>query len=88
LIIKDKEGYIYGGYASQGWERHGDFYGDMNSFLFQLYPKVSIFRHSGANSNIQWISFYCFHMVLIWRFFIVISKEKSCSSLIFALWFC
>ncbi|XP_062168146.1 uncharacterized protein LOC133874279 isoform X2 [Alnus glutinosa] len=54
LIIKDKEGYIYGGYASQRWERHGDFYGDMKSFLFQLYPKVSIFRPSGANSNIQW----------------------------------
>ncbi|KAE8098615.1 hypothetical protein FH972_016661 [Carpinus fangiana] len=54
LIIKDKEGYIYGGYASQRWDRHSDFYGDMKSFLFQLYPKVSIFRPSGANSNIQW----------------------------------
>ncbi|KAK6944086.1 TLDc domain [Dillenia turbinata] len=54
LIIKDKEGYIYGGYAAQPWERHGDFYGDMKSFLFQLYPKAAIFRPTGANSNIQW----------------------------------
>uniref|UniRef100_A0A2N9INF0 TLDc domain-containing protein n=1 Tax=Fagus sylvatica TaxID=28930 RepID=A0A2N9INF0_FAGSY len=54
LIIKDKEGYVYGGYASQTWERHGGFYGDMKSFLFQLYPKASIFRPTGANNNIQW----------------------------------
>ncbi|KAM3339898.1 MTOR-associated protein MEAK7 [Capsicum galapagoense] len=54
LIIKDREGYIYGGYASQPWERHADFYGDMKSFLFQLYPIASVFRPTGANSNIQW----------------------------------
>ncbi|KAH6797566.1 TLD-domain containing nucleolar protein [Perilla frutescens var. hirtella] len=54
LVIKDKEGYIYGGYASQPWERHPDFYGDMRSFLFQLNPKASIFRPTGANHNLQW----------------------------------
>ncbi|GAA0176251.1 hypothetical protein LIER_29276 [Lithospermum erythrorhizon] len=54
LIIKDKEGHVYGGYASQAWERHGDFYGDMKSFLFQLFPKAAIFRPTGANHNIQW----------------------------------
>lgn len=54
FIIKDKEGYVYGGYASQPWERHGDFYGDLKSFLFQLYPKASIFRPTGANTNLQW----------------------------------
>lgn len=54
LIIKDKEGYIYGGYASQPWERHADFYGDMKSFIFQLYPSASIYRPTGANNNIQW----------------------------------
>ena len=75
LIIKDKEGYAYGGYASQTWERHGGFYGDMKSFLFQLYPKASIFRPTGANNNIQWVSFYYFHMVLSRRFMIMISIE-------------
>nr|GFB86969.1 TLD domain-containing protein 1 isoform X1 [Tanacetum cinerariifolium] len=54
LIIKDKEGYIFGGYASQPWERHADFYGDMKSFLFQLYPTASIYRPTGANNNLQW----------------------------------
>ncbi|EEF32223.1 conserved hypothetical protein [Ricinus communis] len=54
LIIKDKEDCIYGGYASQPWDRHGDFYGDMKSFLFQLYPRASIFKPTGANNNVQW----------------------------------
>ncbi|KAG5583132.1 hypothetical protein H5410_053759 [Solanum commersonii] len=54
LVIKDKEGYIYGGYASQPWEKHADFYGDMKSFLFQLYPEASVYRPTGANSNLQW----------------------------------
>ncbi|GAB2272142.1 hypothetical protein Dimus_006962 [Dionaea muscipula] len=54
IIVKDKGGYIYGGYASHPWERHSNFYGDMKSFLFQLYPKASIFRPTGANNNMQW----------------------------------
>ncbi|KAK4272699.1 hypothetical protein QN277_021217 [Acacia crassicarpa] len=54
LIIKDKEGCIYGGYASQPWERHAEFYGDMKSFVFQLNPKASIYRPTGSNNNLQW----------------------------------
>ncbi|XP_066356248.1 uncharacterized protein [Miscanthus floridulus] len=54
LIVKDTEGSIYGGYASQPWERHSDFYGDMKTFLFKLYPQASIFRPTGANKNLQW----------------------------------
>ncbi|XP_042438775.1 MTOR-associated protein MEAK7-like [Zingiber officinale] len=54
LIIKDNEGFVYGGYASQPWDRQSDFYGDMKCFLYQLYPKASIFRPTGANNNLQW----------------------------------
>ena len=61
FIIKDREGYIFGGYASQPWEKHSNFFGDMKSFLFQLYPKASIFRPTGSNSNLQWV---CFHLLL------------------------
>lgn len=55
LIVKDTEGSVYGGYASQPWERHSDFYGDMKTFLFKLYPQASIFRPTGANKNLQWV---------------------------------
>ncbi|KAF3774725.1 TLD domain-containing protein 1 [Nymphaea thermarum] len=54
LLVKDKAGYIYGGYASQPWDRHSEFYGDMKSFLFTLYPRPSVFRPSGLNTNLQW----------------------------------
>ncbi|KAK8957430.1 hypothetical protein KSP39_PZI001580 [Platanthera zijinensis] len=54
LVIKDIDGYIYGGYASLPWERHNDFYGDMKTFLFQLYPQASIYRPAGLNNNLQW----------------------------------
>jgi hypothetical protein len=45
---------IYGGYASQQWERHVEFYGDMKCYSFQLKSKASIFRPTGANTNLQW----------------------------------
>lgn len=59
LVIKDTEGSIYGAYASQPWERHSDFYGDMKTFLFKLYPEASIFRPTGANYNLQWVGLSC-----------------------------
>ncbi|KAG0459593.1 hypothetical protein HPP92_022721 [Vanilla planifolia] len=58
LVVKDIDGYIHGGYASQPWERHGDFYGDMKSFVFQLYPQAYILRPSGANNNLQWCAMH------------------------------
>lgn len=64
LVIKDKEGYVYGGYASQPWERHSIFYGDMKSFIFQLYPQASIYRPTGANTNLQWVSCISSSMML------------------------
>jgi len=54
LIIKDKEGCVYGGYASQPWEKHSDFYGDMKSFLFSAHPKAAVHRPTGKNANLQW----------------------------------
>lgn len=55
IIVKDTEGFVFGGYASHPWERHSDFYGDMKTFLFKLYPEASIFRPTGGNRNLQWV---------------------------------
>jgi hypothetical protein len=55
LVVRDKAGCVYGGYATQPWERHSDFYGDMKSFLFTLHPTASVFRPTGANNNLQWV---------------------------------
>lgn len=55
MVVKDKEGCVYGGYATQPWEKHPDYYGDMKSFLFTLHPNASIFRPTGKNANLQWV---------------------------------
>ena len=56
LLVKDKHGAIFGGLASQPWERHSDFYGDMRSFLLTLAPTMAVHKPSGTNTNIQWVS--------------------------------
>eukprot|EP00246_Nothoceros_aenigmaticus_P013844 TRINITY_DN4976_c0_g1_i2.p1 TRINITY_DN4976_c0_g1~~TRINITY_DN4976_c0_g1_i2.p1 ORF type:complete len:258 (+),score=25.45 TRINITY_DN4976_c0_g1_i2:658-1431(+) len=54
LLVRDKEGCIYGGYASQAWEKHSDFYGDLKSFLLTLQPRTCTYRPTGSNTNLQW----------------------------------
>ncbi|PIA59252.1 hypothetical protein AQUCO_00400263v1 [Aquilegia coerulea] len=43
LIIKDKTGHVYGGYASQPWEKHSDFYGNLKCFLFPAVSKGHLY---------------------------------------------
>eukprot|EP00250_Pteridium_aquilinum_P001446 c11640_g1_i2 orf=41-1204(+) len=54
LLIKDQDGCIFGGYASQSWERNHDFFGDLKCFLFSLQPQTAIYRATGANNNMLW----------------------------------
>ena len=34
IVVKDKDGYIFGGFASQGWESRPKFYGTFATRLF------------------------------------------------------
>lgn len=52
--VKDKKGHIFGGYASEAWEKRGTFYGSAASFLFQLDPTFAVHFASGVNENFQW----------------------------------
>lgn len=54
LLIKDQDGNVFGGYASQSWERNHDFFGDLKCFLFTLQPQTAIYRATGANNNMLW----------------------------------
>ena len=77
LIIKDTEGSIYGAYASQPWEKHSDFYGDMKTFLFKLYPEASIFRPTGANKNLQWVCLCLCSLVFIYFMYCHLPSPKQ-----------
>lgn len=57
LLVKDKQGHLFGGYASDPWLKNGKYYGNFSSFLFQLLPKVAVFNPTGVNQNFQ----YCGH---------------------------
>lgn len=57
MLIKGKQGQLFGGYASEPWLKNGKYYGNFSCFLFQLLPKVLIYPPTGANQNFQ----YCGH---------------------------
>ena len=54
LLVRDKQGYLFGGYAASPWEKTGHFYGTSQNFIFSLQPDFALHRASGANSNYQW----------------------------------
>ena len=53
-LIRDKGGGVFGGYAAEAWEKHGQFYGSAASFVFSVLPILARFPATGANSNVQW----------------------------------
>ncbi|PNF39974.1 hypothetical protein B7P43_G15965 [Cryptotermes secundus] len=56
IIIKDKNGNVFGGFASENWTVGPNFQGDEKSFLFSLYPEMRVFESTGYNSHYQYLS--------------------------------
>ncbi|PSN35780.1 hypothetical protein C0J52_09488 [Blattella germanica] len=56
VIIKDKGGHVFGGYASGSWTIGPNFHGDSESFLFRLYPDMQIFETTGYNNHYQYLN--------------------------------
>eukprot|EP00891_Asterochloris_glomerata_P001842 jgi/Astpho2/1842/Aster-x1044 len=54
LLVRDAQGQVFGGYASQAWQKQGKFYGDLASFIFTLMPTTAVFHPAGINNNIQY----------------------------------
>lgn len=57
LLLKDKNGYIFGGFASQEWKAQPKFYGDSSCFIFRLQPDIVIYPATGYNQNYQWFEY-------------------------------
>ncbi|KAK9497788.1 hypothetical protein O3M35_003711 [Rhynocoris fuscipes] len=56
IVIQDSNGFKFGAYASQSWNTNPNFYGDENSFIYTLHPKMNVFESSGYNKNFQYIN--------------------------------
>jgi len=50
LIIRDTEGYRFGGFSAVKWEIQSSYFGTGESFLFTLSPDFSVYPWSRANS--------------------------------------
>eukprot|EP00055_Hartaetosiga_balthica_P011755 m.54666 g.54666 ORF g.54666 m.54666 type:complete len:313 (-) comp7726_c0_seq1:2981-3919(-) len=56
IVLRDKEGYIFGGFGSETWSVHPHFFGGDASFLFTVKPQLRIFESSGFNDNFQYLN--------------------------------
>jgi hypothetical protein len=48
------QGQLFGGVASQPWQKRGTFYGDFGSFVLSLLPRAAVYHATGINQNFQW----------------------------------
>ena len=44
IVVRDCDGYVFGGFASQSWELNPTFRGDGDCFLFTVLPRLEVFN--------------------------------------------
>lgn len=58
LVLEDKNGYIFGGFAPENWTLNPKFYGNDSSFLFTLAPRMRLFPSTGYNQHFQYLNLH------------------------------
>ncbi|KFP24224.1 TLD domain-containing protein 1, partial [Colius striatus] len=56
MILKDLDGYIFGGFASHSWEVKPQFQGDNRCFLFSVYPSLAVHTYTGYNDHYMYLN--------------------------------
>ncbi|CAG8476565.1 12282_t:CDS:2 [Funneliformis mosseae] len=57
IIIKDKDGYIFGGFTYEDWELKPKWYGNGKNFLFSIKPKLRLYPSTGYNDHYQYLNY-------------------------------
>ncbi|PKC60178.1 TLD-domain-containing protein [Rhizophagus irregularis] len=57
VIVGDKDGNIFGGFAYEDWELKPNWYGNEKNFLFSIRPKLRIFPSTGYNDHYQYLNY-------------------------------
>jgi hypothetical protein len=57
IVIKEKDGNIFGGFAYEDWELKPNWYGNGKNFLFSIKPKLRVFPSTGYNDHYQYLNF-------------------------------
>uniref|UniRef100_A0A098LZ89 MTOR-associated protein MEAK7 n=1 Tax=Hypsiglena sp. JMG-2014 TaxID=1550645 RepID=A0A098LZ89_9SAUR len=56
LVLKDIDGYIFGGFSSCAWEVKPQFQGHNTCFLFSISPSLAVFTCSGYNDHYMYLN--------------------------------
>ncbi|NWX86153.1 TLDC1 protein, partial [Nothoprocta ornata] len=56
IILKDLDGFIFGGFASQSWEVLFLFAGDNKCFLFSVFPSLAVYTCTGYNDHYMYLN--------------------------------
>ncbi|NXG34266.1 TLDC1 protein, partial [Dromaius novaehollandiae] len=56
VILKDLDGYIFGGFASHSWETLFLFAGDNRCFLFSVFPSLAVYTCTGYNDHYMYLN--------------------------------
>ncbi|XP_010217555.1 PREDICTED: TLD domain-containing protein 1 [Tinamus guttatus] len=56
MILKDSDGFIFGGFASQSWEVKPQFQGDNKCFLFSVFPSLAVYTCTGYNDHYMYLN--------------------------------
>lgn len=58
LVVEDRNGYMFGGFATHSWTMGPKYYGDDSSFLFMLSPKMRMFPSTGYNDHYMYLNLH------------------------------
>uniref|UniRef100_A0A8D0GT17 MTOR-associated protein MEAK7 n=1 Tax=Sphenodon punctatus TaxID=8508 RepID=A0A8D0GT17_SPHPU len=56
LVLRDLDGYIFGGFSSHSWEVKPQFQGDNRCFLFSSSPSLAVYTDSGYNDHYMYLN--------------------------------
>ncbi|XP_077982392.1 MTOR-associated protein MEAK7-like [Glandiceps talaboti] len=56
VLVKDRDGHIFGGFATDAWEAQAHFYGTARDFLFSLNPIMEVYEATGDNNRYQYFN--------------------------------
>jgi hypothetical protein len=57
IIVRDKDNYVFGGFAYEDWEPCSNFYGKDTNFLFTIRPKLRRYLASRYNNHYQYLQY-------------------------------
>lgn len=58
LVLEDRNGYVFGGFAPANWALGPNFFGDDSCFLFTLSPRMRVYPSTGYNQHFQYLNLH------------------------------